>query len=72
MKDILERCGFHDHYLVDGNKQSPRVKERFSVDEIPSSGGEPTNVNELSHYYMRVSEQSIVFDKLVKECSENG
>lgn len=70
MKDILERCGFHDHYLVDGNKQSPKVKERFSVDEIPSSGGEPTNVNELSHYYMRVSEQSIVFDKLVKECSK--
>lgn len=72
MKDILERCGFHDHYLVDGNKQSSKVKERFSVDEIPSSGDEPTNVNELSHYYMRVSEQSIVFDKLVKECSENG
>lgn len=72
MKDILERCGFHDHYLVDGNKQSSKVKERFSVDEIPSSGDEPTNVNELSQYYMRVSEQSIVFDKLVKECSENG
>lgn len=69
MKHILEKCGFHDHYLVDGNKQSPRVKERFSVDDIPSSGGYPKNVNELSHYYMRVSEQSIVFDKLVKECS---